>query len=100
MRRFIAVCEARPRIQNPAHEVAALILGQCDGDVQPRKSVQDTCADGDKIAGLTSEAKFAATLKDASCPLAGYVPAMSNAFGFVLDDASVRRAGPCGDIWR
>jgi hypothetical protein len=28
---------------------------------------------------------------DASCPLAGYVPAMSNAFGFVLDDASLRR---------
>ena len=60
--------------------------------VQPRKSVQDTCADGDKIAGLTPEAKFAAALKDASCPLAGYVLAMSNAFGFVLDDASVRRA--------
>jgi hypothetical protein len=60
--------------------------------VQPRESVQDTCADGDKIAGLTPEAKFAAKLKDASCPLAGYVLAMSNAFGFVLDDASVRRA--------
>ena len=60
--------------------------------VQPRKSVQDTCADGDKIAGLTPEAKFAAALKDASCLLAGYVLAMSNAFGFVLDDASLRRA--------
>jgi hypothetical protein len=60
--------------------------------VQPRKSVQDTCADGDKIAGLTPEAKFAAALKDASCPLAGYVLAMSNAFGFVLDDTSLRRA--------
>ena len=59
--------------------------------VQPRKSVQDTCADGDKIR-LTPEAKFAAALKDASCPLAGYVLAMSNAFGFVLDEASVRRA--------
>jgi hypothetical protein len=31
-------------------------------------------------------------LKDACCPLAGYVLAMSNAFGFVLDDASLRRA--------
>ena len=60
--------------------------------VQPRKSVQDTCADGDKIAGLTPEAKFAAALKDASCPLAGYVLAISNAFGFVLDDTSLRRA--------
>jgi hypothetical protein len=31
-------------------------------------------------------------LTDASCPLAGYVLAMSNGFGFVLDDASLRRA--------
>ena len=31
-------------------------------------------------------------LADASCPLAGYVLAMSNAFGFVLDEASIRRA--------
>jgi hypothetical protein len=35
---------------------------------------------------------FGVLADDASCLLAGYVLAMSNAFGFVLDDASVRRA--------
>jgi hypothetical protein len=60
--------------------------------VQPRKSVQDTCADGDKIAGLTPEAKSAA-LADASCPLAGYVsPAMANRFGVILHPVDVRWA--------
>ena len=37
-------------------------------------------------------AKPFSVVADASCPLAGYVLAMSNAFGFVLDDASLRRA--------
>ena len=62
----------------------------CSPERVSSSTSQLVCADGDKIR-LTPEAKFAAALKDASCPLAGYIPAM-NAFGFVLDDASLRRA--------
>jgi hypothetical protein len=62
-----------------------------------RTTSQLVCADGDKIR-LTPEAKFAAALTDASCLLAGYVLAMSNAFGFVLDEASIRRAAVEGVV--
>jgi hypothetical protein len=41
---------------------------------------------------VNAGAKPFGVLADASGPLARYIPVMSNAFGFVLDEASVRRA--------
>ena len=41
---------------------------------------------------VNAGAKPFSVLADASGPLARYIPVMSNAFGFVLDEASVRRA--------